>query len=253
MPNFSSHDAGMPCWLETTVSSRGEREALIDFYSKVFGWTFNVMGAETGFYSIAVLDGESILAIGEQTGGQGNWVTFFATPNIVKSASLVIENGGELILPPMQVMEFGWKALAKDPSGVVHAFWQAIGHQGFGAMNEPNTLGWFDHVSENPEGNSHYYRNVLANGVDVLTEGDMRVLRKGETWFASMSYGDISEQTPQWMPVVVVDSLDRIKNVVCELGGVIIVEEMEVPGSSIAIFRDPIVGTSLTIMAARND
>lgn len=49
---------------------------------------------------------------------------------------------------PMQVMDVGWMALVLDPTGAVHGFWQPNTFSGFEVVYEPNSLGWFDHVSE---------------------------------------------------------------------------------------------------------
>jgi predicted enzyme related to lactoylglutathione lyase len=78
-------------------------------------------------------------------------------------------------------------------------------------------------------------------------------IRRGEHWLASLSREDGSNRPPQWTPVFVVDSLNRVKNRVRELGGIISVEEMPVPGSAISIFQDPIVETYVTVMQAGAD
>jgi hypothetical protein len=246
--NTAEHEEGMPCWLDAMVSSSEHREALVDFYSNLFGWTFDVGGPETGYYSIANLNGRNVLAIGQHESSEGRWVTYFSTSNIDLACQRISANGGMIILPAMDVMNFGKLALALDSTGAVHGLWEPKLNRGFGVMYEPNAVGWFDHVSEDQSKAAQYYQKVLGTEIGLHAEGDMLVLTRGEQWFASLSQGETSEQPPQWMPVIVVDSLDRIKAKVRQLGGTIVVEEMVVPGSAISVFQDPVVGSYMTVM-----
>ena len=208
---------------------------------------------ETGFYSIARHNGSAVLGIGEQSDGQGRWVTYFSTSDIDKACERATANGGQVFFPPMQVMDVGSMALVLDPTGAVHGLWQPNTFSGFEVFDESNTPGWFDHVSENTENASRYYQNVLSNGIEADVQEGMTILRRGEQWFASVSREDSSNQLPQWTPVFVVDSLERIRTRVRELGGTIILEEAPVPGSAISIFQDPIIGTYVTVMRAGED
>jgi hypothetical protein len=248
MPIFKEHASGMPCWIDSMVSNSVDRIALIDFFTKVFDWQFELGTEEMGYYSIARSNGEPVLGIGEQVDGRGVWVTYFTTEDIQATCQQVTVEGAQVFFPPIQIMNLGWMALVMDPVGVLHGLWQPIDFHGFGVLYEPNSLGWFDHVSENIEEASKYYKSVLNAG--SMNEGEMKVLTRGEQWFASISYGNAEEQPAQWMPVYVVDSLERIKTKVRSLGGEIIIEEMEVPGSAISVFREPVMKNYITVMAA---
>jgi predicted enzyme related to lactoylglutathione lyase len=248
MPLTPTHAPGSPCWIDASVATAQQRLALIDFYSRVFGWEFELGGPETGYYSIASSNGSPILGIGEQEGAEGRWVTFFSTDDIDAMAQRVKAFGGQVFLGPLDVMNLGRMALALDATGAVHGLWQPITFNGFGVMAEVNSIGWFDHVSENQQESAAYYTAVLGEEIALHAEGDMLVLMRGEEWFASLSHGDSDETPAQWMPVFVVSSLDQTKQTVRQLGGTIVVEQMDVPGSVIAIFRDPVVGSYITIM-----
>ncbi|MBI3430576.1 MAG: VOC family protein [Actinobacteria bacterium] len=248
MPQFTEHAHGMPCWIDSVVSNSTDRLALIDFYTALFGWQFDLGTPEMGYYSIARNNGEAVLGIGEQDEGRGLWITYFTSGKIEVDCKRAADNGAQIIVPPMQIMNLGWMCLLMDPFNTVYGLWQPIEFHGFGVMYEPNSLGWFDHVSEETQPVLDFYKTVL--GVGSHNEGEMKILTNGDQWFASVSYGEGSEHTPQWMPVFVVDSLDRIKGKVRELGGEIIIEEMPVPGSAISVFREPVKNAYITVMAA---
>ena len=125
MPIFTEHASGMPCWIDSSVATTAERLALIDFYSALFNWQFDVGTAEMGFYSIAR------------------------------------SNGAEIIFPPIQIMNFGWMSLIMDPSQAVYGLWQPIDFYqavlGVGSQNEgerkilTNGDQWFASVSHGEE------------------------------------------------------------------------------------------------------
>ena len=250
MPAVNEHAQGLPCWVDASVSTSIQRQGLIDFYSQLFGWSFDVNSPETGSYSIARHNGRAVLGIGEQPDGRGSWVTYFSTSDIERTAERARDNGGSVFFPPMQVMDVGWMALVLDPTGAVHGLWQPITFAGFEVVHEPNSLGWFDHVSEDIQSAAKYYERVLGNGIESDFQEGMAILRRGEEWFASLTHEVGTEQLPQWTPVFVVDSLERTKRRVRELGGAITVEEMPVPGSAISVFQDPVVGNYITVMKA---
>ena len=197
MTQISSHAPGMPCWIDTGVATSEIRNKLMNFYSTLFGWKFEVGGPETGWYSIAFLNNKPVLGIGEQSDGEGRWITYFSSSDIEAAAKRVRDAGGEIVMGPYKVLDLGIMAHAIDVTGARHGLWQPITFPGFGVIDAPNTVGWFDHVSEDQAKAAHYYQAVLSNGIVLHAEGDMLVLMKDEHWFASVSQGDASETAPQ--------------------------------------------------------
>jgi hypothetical protein len=78
----------------------------------------------------------------------------------------------------------------------------------------------------------------------------MRVLMNGDQWFASISHDHAGRDSTQWNPIFVTDSLARVRDLVRSLGATVVLEEMEVPGSAISVFVEPVMQTAITIMAA---
>lgn len=249
MATFDSHAPGSPCWLDLSVDGAEGREALMAFYTAVFGWSFDVGGPETGFYSTARQDGRAVLAVAEQQGGQGSYVVYFGTDDIAASVARAAELGGVVIMGPMQVMHFGSMALVLDPAGAPHGLWQPAAMTGFGVMHEPGAPGWFDHASSQPDAAAAYYADLLGAEVAQPSTG-MRVLARGEQWFASIT--EDPETPPHWTPVIVVDSLTDAASRARAAGAAVLFENMPVPGSAITVLRDPVVGSIINIMTARD-
>jgi predicted enzyme related to lactoylglutathione lyase len=176
----------------------------------------------------------------------GATTTYFSTGDIEAATARALELGASSVMPVTPIMDIGTMALLVDPFGVTYGLWQPGVFAGFGVMYEENAPGWFDHTSLNPEGAGEFYASV--SGHDVTSPGpDMRVLQNGEQWYASLTQLP-SGDSPQWKPIYVVDSLERIHEVVPRHGGTILIEEMPVPGSALCIFTEPVNGTVMTVM-----
>lgn len=249
MPPITSHQSGMPCWVDVMVETTEQREALMAFYSALHGWTYDVGGEEMGYYTIASLDGRAVMGLGQGPGGAGALVTYFATDDIAASAAAATGLGGNVFMGPMDVADVGKMALVLDPVGAVHGLWQPGTFAGFGVVYEAGAPGWFDHTSKDPEAAGAYYR-ALTGMTLAEPEPGMRVLMNGEQWFASVSADQMEGRSAQWNPIYVGDSLERVRSTVRAQGGTVVLEEMPVPGSAITSFAEPVMGAVVTVMQA---
>jgi uncharacterized protein len=250
MPKLDTHPNGIPSWIDVMVETTEQRDALMNFYTSLYGWTWDVGDEQMGYYSIANSDGAPVMGLGQGPGGVGAMVPYFATDDINAAAAKAAELGGTVFMGPMEVPEAGTMALVSDPTGAVHGLWQAGNFQGFGVAYEANAAGWFDHASSDPAAAAAYYQGLTGHSV-IEPEPGMRVLTAGEQWFASVTENQVDQRTTaQWNSIYVVETLEAARNKIRELGGTIVLEEMPVPGSAISVFVEPVMNTAITIMGA---
>lgn len=250
MPRLDAHPNGIPVWVDAMVETTEQREALMSFYSSLYGWTWEVGDENMGYYSIASSGGAAVMGLGQGPGGQGAMVPYFATDDINATAAKVAELGGTVFMGPMEVPGAGKMALVTDPTGAVHGLWQGGDFKGFGVAYEANAPGWFDHASNDPATAAAYYEGLTGHSV-IEPETGMKVLSAGEQWFASVSQNQIPERTSaQWNSIYVVETLEAARAKVRDLGGTIVLEEMPVPGSAISVFVDPVMNSVITITGA---
>ncbi len=250
MPKIETHVNGMPVWNDVMVETAEQRQGVMDFYTSLYGWTWDVSGEEMGYYSIASLNGEPVMGLGQGPGGSGSLIPYFLTDDIDASASKASALGGTVFMGPMEVPGAGSMALVSDPTGAVHGFWQAGDFAGFGVNYEAGAPGWWDHSSNDPDGAAIYYEGITGHSVIEPSPG-MKILAQGEQWFASVSENQVPERpTAQWSPLYIVDQLEDARAKLRELGATIVVEEMPVPGSAICVFVEPIMNCAVTIMGA---
>jgi predicted enzyme related to lactoylglutathione lyase len=103
----------------------GEWQSAFDFYAGQFGWTKSDamdMG-EMGTYQLFAVNGE-------QTGGMMTkpanipvpvWLFYFNVDAVDAAAKRVTDNGGQVIMGPMEVPGGSWVLQASDPQGAMFA------------------------------------------------------------------------------------------------------------------------------------
>lgn len=246
MTTLNSFDESMPCWVDIMVPNQEQHHDKRAFLSALFDWTWELSTPEMGHYATALSNGRAVMGLSVGEGTSGAMTTYFSTPDIDSAVARASERGARVVMPVTPIMDIGTMALLEDPFGVAYGLWRPGTFAGFGVIYEENAPGWYDHASLNPEGASEYY--AALSGHSVTSPGaDMRVLQKGEQWYASLTQLP-SGESPQWKPIYIVDSLERVREVVPRHGGTILVEEMPVPGSALCIFSEPVNGTIMSVM-----
>ena len=246
MPKLTTHDSGMPIWVDVMVETPEQHYDLRAFLSALFDWTWDLGGPEMGSYSLALHDGAPVFGLGQGEGGQGVATTYFSPPAIDQTVEEAVALGARIHMPVTPVLELGSMAWLVDPAGATFGLWQPGIFQGFGVAYEANAPGWFDHTSSDPDAAGTFYSTLSGHQL-TSPEPSMRILQNGDQWYASVSESPAGD-APRWNPIYVVDSLERIHEVVPRHGGAIVIAEMPVPGSAICVFSEPVNGTLMTVM-----
>ncbi len=174
---------GTPCWADAMF---GDVEGAKSFYGDVLGWTFGEASSEYGNYTQAYTDGKATAAVVPPMTGQespSQWCLYFASPDAAATAARIREYGGEVLMEPMQVGEFGTMCLARDPGGVVFGVWQAGSHEGFeAAPDQPGAYCWAEVFTREPEKSDPFFAAVFPYRAQQLQDDaiDFRVFNLGE-------------------------------------------------------------------------
>ncbi|HEY1825576.1 MAG TPA: VOC family protein [Acidimicrobiales bacterium] len=251
MATVTNYDNGMPCWVDCMVTSHELHHDKRAFLSALFDWTWDEGSPDTSHYALAFSNGQPVMGLGIDEGATtANFLTYFSTDDIESSIAGALELGASSLLPVLPVMDMGSMTVMNDPEGATFGLWQPGTFPGFGVVYEDNAPGWFDHVSRNPERAAEFYASARGHEV-VSPDAEMRILKNGEQWYASISNSPVDE-APQWRPLYLVDSLERVHEVVRRHGGTVLIEEMPVPGSAISTFIEPVTGTTMSVARAGN-
>jgi predicted enzyme related to lactoylglutathione lyase len=226
------------------------------FYGGVLGWTFGESSSEYGNYTQAYADGKAVAAVVPPMPGQegsSQWCLYLASADAAATAGRIRENGGEVVMEPMQVGDFGTMCLARDPSGVVFGVWQAGVHEGFEAPPEQaGAFCWAEVFTREPERSDTFFPAVFGYTTKQMQDDavDFRLYEvDGDTVLGRMKMTD--EFPPEVPPYVnvyftVTDCDDAVARAT-ELGGVLRFGPMDTPFGRFAALSDP-QGASFSVI-----
>ncbi|MDV9172825.1 VOC family protein [Streptomyces sp. W16] len=243
---------GTPCWADAMFS---DVEGAKSFYGDVLGWTFGESSSEYGNYTQAYVDGKAVAAVvppmpGQE--GQSQWCLYLASPDAAATAAKIRENGGTVLMEPMQVGEFGTMCLASEPSGAVFGVWQGGTHEGFEASGVPGAYAWAEVFTREPEKADGFFAEVFSYAGKQMDDAavDYRVYNVGEnTVIGRMKMGDeFPPEVPSYVNVYfAVDNCDDAVAKATKLGGIVRFGPMDSPFGRFAALSDP-QGASFSVI-----
>lgn len=209
---------GTPNWVDVSVD---DVSRAITFYSRLFGWDISPGPPEFGGYSVASKNGRAVAGVSPKMAGPDSptaWLTYFATADIDETTARVTAAGGQVVAPPMDVMDQGRLAVAADTAGAAFGLWQAGQNKGIGLANEPGSLSWNEHTSPDFEGCKSFYNSVFGYDYqDISSDGftyAMLMLNGHEVGGIEQGSG-----TPSWTAYFAVGDTDDAVALARSLGG----------------------------------
>ena len=102
------------------------------FYEEVIGLTAAPLEGAPFPYTLWLQDGEPVGGLvppqGKKkswpSGRKPHWVSSFATADVDEAVKKAQKRGGEVLVPPTDIPQFGRAAVLKDPEGAVFGIFQ---------------------------------------------------------------------------------------------------------------------------------
>lgn len=246
MPEVTSYKPGTPSWVDLTTS---DPEAARLFYGRLFGWEFDIGSEEYGNYTTCQLDDRAVAGMSGQPAPEGMptfWTTYLASDDVDAVAQRVSDNGGQIMMAPMDVMPFGRMLIASDPTGAAFGAWQAGELIGASLVNEPGTLVWNELATRDLDAAQDFYTKVFGYtwGDEDTGEGGpvYRFFQvDGKTVGGSLQMtGDWPQEIPaHWMPYFGVGDTDAAASEAERLGGSVSVPATDSSYGRFAVLNDP--------------
>lgn len=258
MGERSGYEPGVPCWVDLSSS---EPKAAAAFYQEVFGWETDWdPRPEAGGYGQFLLGGKPVAGVGP-TFGEGApsvWNTYMATADAAATAAAVRENGGAVVMEPMEVLDAGAMAVFQDPTGAFFSAWQAGRHFGAQVVNIPGALCWNELSSRDIEAAKLFYPAVFgwetrpadAENPDYT---ECRIGGRAIAGMMSMPPGVPAEVPAYWLPYFAVRDCDATLAEVSRLGGGVYMPPMDLPVGRFAVLADPQAATFAIIAMSEAD
>jgi predicted enzyme related to lactoylglutathione lyase len=249
MTTVTTHAPGTFSWPELATS---DQDAAKKFYTTLFGWQVkdNDMGP-AGVYTIFTRDGKDVSACCKldeaqaKTGMPPYWGTYITVENADAAAAKAKSLGGEVLMEPFDVMDFGRMAVITDPQGATFCVWQAKAHIGAQVLGEPNTLGWTQLNATDTTAAKTFYTSLIGwkTQDDAMPDGsgNYTTWLKADGPAGGMMAMPPGEKAPtHWLPYFSVTSVDTTAQTAASLGATTYLPPTDIPGTGrFAVFADP--------------
>jgi predicted enzyme related to lactoylglutathione lyase len=138
-----------------------------EFYGQLFGWTAEQAGEEYGGYINYSKDGVPVaggMKNDGQSGSPDGWSVYLATDDAKATVAAAVANGGQVVVPAMEVMDLGSMAVVPDAGQAAIGAWQPGLHKGLGILAEPGTPAWFELHTRDYDTSVRFYQAVFGVG-----------------------------------------------------------------------------------------
>lgn len=175
MSEQHSIPAGSPVWIDYTAGDFARQQ---EFYTALFGWTFEDQGEDYGHYRMiragratvgGAMDGEVAAQFSGGEVAPAAWTVYLRTDDLAETLRRVGEHGGTVEVDAMPVGSLGTMAEVRTPGGERVGFWQPDEFAGHDLPLTPGTAVWFEVMSTDFAADAEFYRAVC--GWDVVPMG----------------------------------------------------------------------------------
>src|SRR5690606_37494795 len=226
-----------------------------NFYSKVFGWTFQpaaeTLGDDASTYQLATIGQRKVAGLGQVISGFARphgWWVHFAAPDSKALSKRAIELGGQAD-EPIQMAGQGLLAVARDPQGAGFGFWNPGTLRSPAASDTPGSVHWVELLTNDPTGVAPFYEQLFdVDAVPVpAKDGDAagRSLNLQRTELGQprmvagiQGLGDAPDINPVWRLYFLVDNVTAAKHHVVDAGGTILEDQHDASSREVAIVSD---------------
>jgi uncharacterized protein len=244
MGERTEHAPGTFSWADLgTTDAEGAKA----FYTGLFGWEAvdNEIPEDAGggVYTMLRQDGLEVAALYQQRqeGVPASWLSYVTVASADEAADRGREVGGTWISQPFDVMNVGRMAVLQDPQGAVFAVWEPRGSIGARLVNDPGAMSLNQLNAASPELARKFYAELFGWRFESVSEDPPYWgIYNGDRMNGGMLPMPSDPPTPShWLVYFSVEDLDAAAARIKELGGLVVVAPMEVPGGRILVARDP--------------
>jgi uncharacterized protein len=243
MAEFSGYAPGTPCWVDL---GSPDVDASVSFYGELFGWQADDAGPDSGGYRLAQLRGKMVAGIGplqdEKT--PPAWTSYVWSDDADATAKKAEEAGGQVFMPPFDVMDAGRMTVIADPTGAIFGVWQPNRHRGAELANETGTFCWSELSTRDMEKAKSFYADVFGWENATGEFGDREYVEfkvDGRSIAGGMAMGaGVPDEVPShWAVYFAVDDTDAAIAKVKDLGGSVLLDPIDSPAGRFAAVGDP--------------
>jgi len=226
-------------------------EKSLDFYSKLFGWTWEKDTQENPYYFAHAGDkavcGLTKTEACKETGATSFWSTYFYSNDIDASLKTVQDQGGSVINGKTQSHTYGSFATVKDPTGAFFNFWNSTETpEAAYIQKSPGHACWTELMTSSIDRAGQFYGNTFSWTPEKMEtspefEGYL-CMKAGDEMTAGMMEikKEWGEMPSHWANSICVESCSATTQKAKELGAVVKADCINVPNvGTYSTIQDP--------------
>ena len=232
-----------PNWVDLSTS---DREAAIEFYRALLGWTITRSETPMGTYAIGAVGDLEVGGNMEQASAEGmppTWTVFFSTADVDATAARAQAAGGSVLQPAFD-LPAARIAVVADPTGGMFGLISSPRPSGAYLDQGPGTVSWVELLTRDPRAAEPFYATVFgwqaatsSPGGDAYT---MFTLDDDPVAGMMMMPDQVPAEVPAyWSVYFAVEDLPATVARTIELGGEVIAPAMEIGTGRFTVLEDP--------------
>ena len=222
--------------------SAGDVEGAKDFYTKLFGWEFEIFQPGELDYPMISANGQQHGGFGEREGdGPSYWLGHVVVDDVDAAGERATAAGGSIVAGPMEVPEVGRILVISDPQGATISTFQPTGD---GPVAE-GVFVWDELYTSDVDDAKRFYKALFdwdAETTDMGT-GDYTIFSAGETQVAGCMAVREDNVPSHWYPYIGTSDVDTATEKAKELGATVYLPPTELQGMNFAVLGDPGMAT----------
>jgi predicted enzyme related to lactoylglutathione lyase len=263
MAEFKKHEPGTFCYAEMATS---DPAASGKFYTELFGWSRNDQDmGEYGIYTQYQINGKVVAAqykLNAEQEAQNvppNWGQYVTVTDVDAATNRATKLGGQVVMGPQDVMDYGRMSVMSDPTGAVFCIWEPKSNIGVELRDEPGAMCWNELMTPDTGEAATFYGGLFGWETQTMDMGDMGEYtlfnRSGGQGAAGMMAikPEMGPIPANWLVYFAVDVVDGAHDKAVSLGGRSMVPGTDILGAGrFAVIADP-VGAVFGIFKSTKD
>ena len=218
------------------------------FYENLFGWQFEGPGGDGAPYLTAYYQDQPIAGIVksdrlEFETSEARWLGYISVPDVDRTTGQLLNMGGIVYNPPMDLEDRGRVAVVGDNRGAIFAIITAEGGDPEDQNPLTGTWLWSELLTDNPEKAQKFYMDIFGYAIEEIKEFyryNYYILIKEGKRRAGLTLLPGKNVKPNWLPYIKVENPAETVRRAEELGGkILIVSESATGSAGVGIIADP--------------
>jgi predicted enzyme related to lactoylglutathione lyase len=221
--------------------------AVKPFYAALFGWEFEERTTLGAPYTIVRQDGVPIAGISrtkrklpDQPVSQ--WISFLSVTNVDRAAEIVQQDGGRIVVGPLDLPRVGRGAVVIDPEGApLGLLRSAVGDPVDTPAPAINRFLWTEHLSRQPQAVADFYARLVGlQAKKTERAGSSYWVLGNDRPRAGVMRNPTTMDRPVWLAYVQVADPAATAARAAQLGGrVLLAPRPELRNGTLAVIADP--------------